>query len=598
MTSAKTTPASEIIPRLYVKLIPVQIVLVIIGGINAIIDNAFAGNLIGPQAMAITGLFSPVNNLMGGINALIFGGAQVMCGKYLGKKMAERTRSIFSLDMIVMMSVSVILLFVCEMFPSSIATALGARDTMSLELTSYIKGFAIGLPFNCLGTQFTAFLQLEHKEKRSYAAIVTMFATNAFFNWLFVAVFDMGLFGLGLSTSVGNLLFFLIQGSYYLQKEAVIRFNRSSIIISDIRDILIYGLPPFVQQFCIFLRVFLINTIIRNYVGADGLASFSAVYSFGCVYWSVPAGVTSAVMVLGSVCVGEEDRNGLKVLMKSFLTIGVGLATLAAAIEIALCYPFTNVFFHDHTSALYVMTLTGFALFPLFSPLSAMIAGFSNYYHCLSHEGIVRIISVCDGIVGVCLFTFLLVPHFGMTGVWIGQVLGSIFNLLLIAVYAFIFNKKPPVTLERMMCFDEGFGVPDENRIDISVHTMDEVISLSEMVAQFCDRHGISGKRRYFSSLCTEELAGNIVRHGFKDEKKHSIDIRVSFVNDEMIICFKDDGTPFNPEEAARLFMENENDTLHGEDAFKNIGLHLVSRISRSMTYQNTFGLNILTIIV
>ena len=45
---------SEIIQRLYLKLLPVQIVLVLIGGVNGIIDNAFAGNLIGQQAMAVT----------------------------------------------------------------------------------------------------------------------------------------------------------------------------------------------------------------------------------------------------------------------------------------------------------------------------------------------------------------------------------------------------------------------------------------------------------------------------------------------------------------------------------------------------------------
>ncbi len=96
---------SEIIPRLYMKLLPIQIILVIIGGANSIIDNGFAGNLI---------------------------------------------------------VISAVLLFVCE--------------------------FSFGLPFFCLGSQFTAFLQLEHQEKRSYAAVIAMFAANTFFNWLFIPV--------------------------------------------------------------------------------------------------------------------------------------------------------------------------------------------------------------------------------------------------------------------------------------------------------------------------------------------------------------------------------------------------------------------------
>ncbi len=588
----------SIIPRLYMKLLPVQIVLVIIGGSNAIIDNTFAGNLIGPDAMAVTGLFGPVTFFLNAVNALIFGGAQVLCGRYLGKKMVERTRSFFTLDMIMMMIISFVLLAACELFSVPISAALGAKGEIAYELASYIRGFAPGLPFYCLGTQFTAFLQLEHQEKRSYTAVVVMFAVNAFFNWLFVAKFGLGLFGLGLSTSVANIFFFVIQGVYFLGSKAVIRFSPKSIVLSDIRDILFYGLPMAASQLCICLRGFFLNNVIQYFVGPDGLAAYSAIFSFSCLYWCVPAGVSSAVMVLGSVFAGEEDRTGLKVLMKTFLTMGVGLAAVAALVEMSLFYPLTNIFFHDPTADVYRMTLFGFLIYPLYAPLSTLIAGFSNYFHCLSQEKIVRTLSVTDGIVGVCLFTLLLVPRYGMMGVWAGQVLGSLFNVLIIAGYIYLYNKKPPVTLERIMCFDSDFGVPDENRIDITVHSTDDVMDLSKQVWDFCKKHGLSGRRMYFSSLCTEELVGNIVRHGFRDGKKHSVDIRVSYVNEQIMICFKDDGIPFNPEEAARLFEAEDADSQKDGTAFHNIGLHLVSSISASMSYQNTFGLNILTIIV
>lgn len=146
------------------------------------------------------------------------------------------------------------------------------------------------------------------------------------------------------------------------------------------------------------------------------------------------------------------------------------------------------------------------------------------------------------------------------------------------------------------MCFDKDFGVPADNRIDITIHNMDDVMNLSERVWEFCEKHGLSGHRIFYSSLCTEELAGNIVRHGFKDKKKHSIDIRVSYIDDDIVICFKDDGIPFNPEESSRLFCAEDTVSQKDAAAFDNIGLRLASRISRSMNYQNTFGLNILTI--
>lgn len=584
------TPHSEIIPRLYMKLLPVQILLVIIGGMNAIIDNAFAANLLGAEAMAVTGLFSPVSNFLNAVNGLVFGGAQVLCGKYLGKHMTERTGSIFSLDMVTILLVSVLLTLVCEVIPGAITAALGAPQGLAGDLISYIRGFAIGLPFFCIGTQFTAFLQLERQEKRSYIAVVSMFVLNGFFNWLFIAVFGMGLFGLGLSTSISNMVFCLIQAAYYFSGKSMLKFSLKSIRISDLPDVLVNGLPGAITQVCIFFRGVILNHMIALHVGEAGLSAFSAINSFGSVYWAVPAGVTSAVMVLGSVYAGEEDRDGLMVLMKTFLRRGVGLVMLVSLTLSACCIHLTRIFFQDPGAPVYSMTLMGFLLFPLSSPISAVTVGFSNYYHCMQREKIVRAVSVIDGIGGTCLFAVMLIPAMGMNGMWLSQILGCAFTALVLYAYAAVYNRKPLCSLGEMMCFPEKFGVPEEDRIDISVRSMGEVINISQKVWDFCEAHGVSARQKYCSSLCVEELAGNIVRHGFADGKKHCIDIRVSWVKGDVMLSLKDDCRAFNPTEAAKLFDP--------EDKTHNLGLRIAAGTTKRMSYQNTFGLNILTMVI
>ncbi len=588
-TGVKNTH-SGIIPRLYMKLLPIQILLVIIGGLNSIIDNAFAANFLGSDAMAVTGLFSPVTNFLNAINALVFGGAQVLCGKYLGKHMTERTSSIFSLDMVTVILVSIMLMLACEVIPGSIAAVLGASQELSGALISYIRGFAIGLPFFCIGTQFTAFLQLERQEKRSYIAVASMFMLNVFFNWLFIVAFGMGLFGLGLSTSISYLSFCLIQGLYYFSGKSTLAFSMKSIRFSDLPEVLLNGLPGAMSQACIFLRGIVLNHLIVRHIGEAGLSAFSAINSFGSVYWAVPAGVTSAVMVLGSVYAGEEDRDGLTILMKTFLKRGVGLVLLVSLILSACCVPLTRIFFQDPSAPVYSMTVMGFLLFPLSSPISTITVGFSNYYHCMQREKIVRTVSVIDGIAATCLFALLLIPLLGMNGMWISQILACASSVLILYVYAAVQNRKLWCSLREMMCFREGFGVPDEDRIDISVHGMEEVINISQKVWDFCDVHCIGGKQKNCASLCVEELAGNIVKHGFVDGKKHCIDIRVSCMKENIMLSIKDDCRKFNPTEAAKLF--DPDDKTH------NLGLRIATGMTQRMSYQNTFGLNILTMVI
>ena len=136
-----------------------------------------------------------------------------------------------------------------------------------------------------------------------------------------------------------------------------------------------------------------------------------------------------------------------------------------------------------------------------------------------------------------------------------------------------------------------GIQVPDEDRIDISIHDIGEVTSISEAVWHFCDAHGVDKFKRYCASLCLEEMAGNIVQHGFsKDRKKHSVDIRVSYVRDELRLNIKDDCVPFNPVEVSKLF--DPDDRTH------NLGLRVTAGVTKEMSYQSTFGLNILSLTI
>ena len=80
-----------------------------------------------------------------------------------------------------------------------------------------------------------------------------------------------------------------------------------------------------------------------------------------------------------------------------------------------------------------------------------------------------------------------------------------------------------------------------------------------------------------------------MVDHGFrKDSKAHSVDIRVTHKNDEVILRIRDDCVPFDPGERQKL--------TDSEDITKNIGIRMVYKIARNIEYQNILGLNVLTI--
>ena len=84
--------------------------------------------------------------------------------------------------------------------------------------------------------------------------------------------------------------------------------------------------------------------------------------------------------------------------------------------------------------------------------------------------------------------------------------------------------------------------------------TMEDVVSIAEQVQLFCLERGIDRRRSYLAGLAMEEMAGNVVEHGFsKDKAKHTVDVRVSIKDDDLILRIKDDCIKFDPVKSLTL---------------------------------------------
>ena len=190
---------------------------------------------------------------------------------------------------------------------------------------------------------------------------------------------------------------------------------------------------------------------------------------------------------------------------------------------------------------------------------------------------------------GVTLTSFLLIPRMGMNGLYTANILNGFICAAVIFFGAWTAIRHVPRKLEHILLLPEDFGVPDRERLDITVRNIDETMEVSRQVSSFCESRGIDARRSYFAGLCLEEMAGNVVLHGFtKDRKKHSLDIRVAHSGDDIILRLRDNCRSFNPFERIR--------SMESGDGVKNIGIRLVYSIAKDVQYQNLLGLNNLVI--
>ena len=134
------------------------------------------------------------------------------------------------------------------------------------------------------------------------------------------------------------------------------------------------------------------------------------------------------------------------------------------------------------------------------------------------------------------------------------------------------------------MLLPEDFEPKQDMIFDCSVCSMEEAVGISKKVMDFCQERGVDERRTYFVALCTEEMATNIVRHGFVSGKQQSLMIRLVVSNGELILRFRD---------SCRLFNIREKyDSVDQKDMTSNIGLRIVMRMATDVTYVNTLKLN------
>ena len=589
VSEEKSAADRRLLTGLFFRLLPYQVLLIVINAVNGIVDSLYASNAIGKAAMSAIGLYGPFNHFLYAASIMLVSGSQVLFGRYVSREQ-ERIRGLFSTDLLISAAVSVLASAALTLGVVTGLTRLMVSQQPDLDMFNrYILGQAVGIPALVLGQQLFAFLSLENRTGRTMAASIVCFAANAVLDHLFVVVIPMGTFGLGLSSSVASWLFLAVQAAYYLRRKAAWNFSPGSLSREEGAQIVRLGYPGALSRFLEMFRCFIVNYLILKYVGSAGLSSFAASNSLLAVIWAVPFGMVAVVRMLLSISVGEEDRRSLVDAMRIILSRGALIVCAIAALLILLAEPLTQLFYRDPADPVYHMTVMGFRLLPLCMPPAVLSLSFCAYAQTIRREKLAVVLPVVDGMAGVVVCSLLLIPVMKMNGLYVSNILNGALCFLVVFAAAWKSLGRIPRNLEDLMAIPEGFGVGEDERLDITVRELDQVVNVSQQVIDFCTAGGVDRRRAFFAGLCMEEMAGNVVEHGFAgDRKPHSADIRVVRSGEEIILRIRDNCRAFDPAERAKL--------SEADDGGKNAGIRLVYRIAREVDYKNLLGLNVLTI--
>ena len=402
-----------------------------------------------------------------------------------------------------------------------------------------------------------------------------------------------GMFGIGLATSVGAWLQYLVLLSYARSPKSSIRFSIRDIEWSEFGRMVTMGLPKAIRRGANMLRPLLLNRFVLTLGGSAAMSAMSIRNSLDGMGDVVGSGIAAAVMLVVGILYGEENRVGiLQICRLAIKTIFIGVEVVAAVAFVAApwlaeLYAAGNVEVADMaTFAIRCMAIN--------LVLNAIIEFYINFLQATEQTLKTHIVNVASRFACVVACAFVLGALFGINGVWLAFPVGSLLLVIAIVIIAMVRKRSVRITPEDVLGLPSHFGASPEDTLRFNVTSEHKVYPIKmQDTYGFCEAHGFDRKKAFRTALCLEEMVTNIVDHGFAlDDKPHSVDVRIVAKGDELIVRVRDDCPLFNVREKGEEWKE------HPDNITDNIGIRMTMASAKDLKYVNTLGTNTLIITV
>lgn len=598
------------VKKLFQQMVASQIVSAMAVTLCLLIDSIMIGRFLGVDAMAAYGFTNPILLTFAAFGSLLSTGIQVVCSKAMGSGDEKKINRCFSLSVIVAVSVSLVGVAVVVIFADPICHLLGAAGSGEevYRLTKrYLIGFVVGAPAFIGAQILVPFLQMSGQRIRLVVAVLSMTVADVIFDLLVVFVLKWDTLGMGLASTLSYYVAVGIGVVYFFQKKCVYKFTTRELGGGLFKEVAMGGVPTVINQVSLVMLVLIINRTMLHVGEQAAVAAYSVVSTIANLGYCLGNGISEVSLMLTGIAFSEEDEKSLKEIVKqqTFFAIVIDAAAMVLFLIFAgvLARLFVSVGDAPEGALTAEITAgyasTGLRLFALCLIPSSINAALKKYYQATERIRFSEAISVMQNLAFPALVVLSLGLIFhanwganaGTIGVWLSYAFGESLSLLAITLFVRSKTKKRFGSVESYAWIPEGFGAAPGDSLELEILSAEDVGKAAVEATRFCEEKGENAKKTMYTSLCIEEMANNIIEHGFKDGQGNRIDIRlVRKENDDLILRIRDNCEGFDPVNYYEMAKPDMDDPT------RHIGIRMVFRMVKDVKYVNSLGLNNLTV--
>ncbi len=280
-------------------------------GVLALIDGAFVGNFVGPEALAALNIVLPVYKLCSALTLILGIGAMTVISTSLGEQDYQKANDALRTAMLVLGGGIVLLSGLLMVFRHDVLEFMGAEDPEVLRLALEYYDWLVPF-FPCFALMYFGDFTLKAIGKPYFATgiMALVVGLNIFLDYVFVVEWGLGMKGAAIATSIAYGFGAVIIGMKLLSRGSVVSHRRGGRFRLDLLKQMAYnGSSEGVSDMSSGVAMFLFNKAMIMYFGTMGVTALTSINYIQFLGIIIFLGISDGIVPVISYNFGARYRS-------------------------------------------------------------------------------------------------------------------------------------------------------------------------------------------------------------------------------------------------------------------------------------------------
>lgn len=391
-------------------------------------------------------------NIIYSLGLLMGIGSSVIFSTLKGKseKEYQNGNEYFSVAVIGAAFLSVIAWTVIVLFDREFLLFFGTEENLLHLAENYMVPIKFVVPCFLFVQMLAAFLRNEKNPTLATIGVLSGGIFNVFGDYVFVFIFEMGIFGAGLATAIGSVISCVVMLTHFFSKRNSLHFVKPAKKFSKWKEILVTGFPTFFIDVAMGILTILFNRQIMKYLGTNALSVYGIIVNVSTFVQCCAYGVGQASQPIVSVNYGAKLGMRIKETLKYALYSVAFFSLFWTVLSLLVPNMFIRIFMTPTQEILRIAPaiISCYGLSFLFLPFNI----FSTYYfQAILKSKVSFIISVTRGLILSGILIFIL-PLINVDYLWLTMPLTELFVAMFAVITMVRYTKHLP---EKPECIDK-----------------------------------------------------------------------------------------------------------------------------------------------